>query len=94
MGIGLIEQRDTAQAALLRIWLNHHVLPAFNGRILVVDSAVALCCGRLHVPDPRSGRDALIVATALVHDMIVVTRNVEDFKPTGVILGNSRYTLV
>jgi len=88
MGIGLIERRDLAQAALLRTWLNHHVLPTFNGRILAVDTAVALCCGKLHVPDPRSDRDALIAATALVHNMTVVTRNVADFKPTGVQIFN------
>jgi predicted nucleic acid-binding protein len=88
MGIGLIERRDVAQAALLRTWLNHHVLPTFDGRILAVDTAVALCCGKLHVPDPRSDRDALIAATALVHNMTVVTRNVADFKPTGVQILN------
>lgn len=88
MGIGLIERRDLAQAALLRTWLNHHVLPTFNGRILAVDTAVALCCGKLHVPDPRSDRDALIAATALVHNMTVITRNVADFKPTGVQIFN------
>lgn len=88
MGIGLIERRDLAQAELLRTWLNHHVLPTFNGRILAVDTAVALCCGKLHVPDPRSDRDALIAATALVHNMTVVTRNVADFKPTGVQIFN------
>lgn len=83
MGIGLIARRDSAQAALLDTWFNHHVLPTFKGRILSVDCAVALCCGRLHVPDPRSDRDALIAATALVHDMTVVTRNIADFKPMG-----------
>jgi len=88
MGIGLIERRDLAQAELLRTWLNHHVLPTFNGRILAVDTAVALCCGKLHVPDPRSDRDALIAATALVHNMTVITRNVADFKPTGVQIFN------
>ena len=88
MGIGLIERRDIAQAALLRIWLNHHVLPTFNGRILAVDTAVALCCCKLHVPDPRSDRDALIAATALVHNMTIVTRNVADFKPMGVQILN------
>lgn len=88
MGIGLIERRDGTQAALLRGWLNRFVLPAFDGRILAVDTAVALCCGRLHVPDPRSDRDALIAATALVHKMTVVTRNVDDFKPTGVSILN------
>lgn len=88
MGIGLIERRDVAQAALLRVWLNHHVLPAFNGRILDIDTAVALCCGNLHVPNPRSDRDALIAATAIVHELTVVTRNVADFKPTGVQILN------
>lgn len=45
-------------------------------------------CARLHVPDRRSERDALIAATALVHGMAVVTRNVADFQPTGVTLIN------
>lgn len=88
MGIGLIERRDTTQAALLRTWLNNHVLPAFEGRILAIDTAVALCCGKLHVPDPRAERDALIAATALVHKMTVVTRNVDDFKPMRVQIIN------
>ena len=43
---------------------------------------------RLHVPDKRGERDALIAATALVHGMAVVTRNVADFKPLGVTLIN------
>ncbi len=47
MGIGLIERRDGTQAALLRGWLSQFVLPAFDGRILAVDTAVALCCGKL-----------------------------------------------
>jgi toxin FitB len=88
MGIGLMERKDTAQAALLRTWLNQSVLSAFDGRILAVDTAIALCCGKLHVPDPRSDRDALIAATALVHKMTVVTRNVDDFKPTRVSILN------
>ena len=45
-------------------------------------------CARLHVPDKRGERDALIAATALVHGMTVVTRNVADFKPTGVAILN------
>ncbi len=53
-----------------------------------VDASVALRCARLHVPDKRGERDALIAATALVHGMTVVTRNVADFKPTGVTLIN------
>jgi predicted nucleic acid-binding protein len=88
MGIGLLERRDVAQAALLRTWLNHHVLPTFKHRILNIDTDIAFCCGKLHVPDPRSDRDALIAATGLVHNMTVVTRNVADFKPTGVQILN------
>ena len=83
-----MERRDALQGAVLRTWLDHHVLPAFSNRILLVDSAVALRCAVLHVPNPRSYRDALIAATALVHGMTVVTRNVKDFKDTGVALLN------
>ena len=61
---------------MLRTWLDDHVLPAFAGRVLAIDAAVAQRCDRLHVPDRRSERDALIAATALVHGMTVVTRNV------------------
>lgn len=84
MGVLLIERRDPAQGTLLRAWLDERVLPAFAGRILPVDTAVARRCARLHVPDPRSERDALIAATALVHGLTVVTRNVADFAPMGV----------
>lgn len=87
-GILLIERRDSAQGAVLRSWLNTHVLPAFSERIIVVDTAVAQCCAKLHVPDPRSDRDAMIAATAIAHGMTVVTRNVDDFKPTGVEILN------
>ncbi|MDO9104899.1 MAG: type II toxin-antitoxin system VapC family toxin [Methylovulum sp.] len=83
-GLLLVERRDPIQGAILRSWLNAHVLPAFSERILAFDTAVALCCAKLHVPDPRSDRDAIIAATALVHGMTVVTRNVGDFEPTGV----------
>jgi predicted nucleic acid-binding protein len=87
-GLLLVERRDPLQGAVLRSWLNAHVLPAFSGRILVIDTAVALCCAKLHVPDSRSDRDAIIAATALVHGMTVVTGNIDDFKPTGVEILN------
>ena len=68
MGIlGLEYWRDHAQAAVLRTWMDSYIQPAFDGRILPVDTAVALRCGRLNVPDRRSDRDAMIAATALVH---------------------------
>jgi hypothetical protein len=84
IGVLLAERRDPSRGAVFRAWLNGHVLPAFAGRILAVDTAVALRSARLHVPDPRPVRDGLIAATALVHGMTVVTRNTADFEPTGV----------
>ncbi len=84
IGVLLAERRDPSQGAVFRLWLNSHVIPAFNGRILDVDTAVAQRSAKLHVPDPRPVRDGLIAATALVHGMTVVTRNVADFEPTGV----------
>ena len=76
---GLLMDRDPTQGAMLRTWLETRVLPEFGGRIFAVDTAIARRCARLHVPDPRTERDALIAATALVHGMTVVTRNVADF---------------
>ena len=82
-GILLIERRDPAQAAVLRAWARERILAGFAGRLLPVDTAVALRCAGLHVPDPRSERDALIAATALVHGLTVVTRNAPDFAVEG-----------
>lgn len=87
-GVLQIERKDAAKGALLRSWLGHHVLPEFASRILPIDAPVAQRCARLHVPDRRCERDALIAATALVHGMAVVTRNVSDFAPTGVDILN------
>lgn len=83
IGVLLAERRDPAQGTVLRRWLEEQVLPAFADRILPVDTVVARRSALLHVPDPRPVRDALIAATALVHGMPVVTRNVSDFAPTG-----------
>jgi len=88
MGVLQIERRDAGQGAMLRSWLDHHVMPEFSGRVLPIDSIVAQRCARLHVPDRRAERDALIAATALVHGMTVVTRNVADFIATGVTMCN------
>ena len=87
-GTLLMERRDASQGAMLRSWLEDHVLPAFADRILPVDTLVALRCAALHVPNPRSYRDSLIAATAMVHGMTVVTRNISDYEATGVALLN------
>jgi predicted nucleic acid-binding protein len=84
VGTLLMARRDPAQGALLRTWLDTRILPSFTGRVLSIDAAVAQRCAQLHVPNPQPERDALIAATALVHGMTVVTRNVADFRPSGV----------
>ena len=87
-GTLMIERRDDAQGRVFRAWIDNKVLPAFEGRILAVDVAITQRCARLHVPDPRLERDALIAATALVHRLKVVTRNTEDFQSMNVELVN------
>lgn len=86
LGILQIARRDPAQGRLLRDWAEDDLLPQFAGRILPIDTAVARRCAALHVPDPKSERDALIAATALVHGYAVVTRNTADFASCGVTL--------
>ena len=88
LGAQRVARRDTAQGEALRAWIDVQILPRFEGRILPINTAVALACARLHVPDPRPERDALIAATALVHGMAVATRNVSDFRPMGIAIIN------
>lgn len=88
LGILRLERKDAGQGALLRSWMQFHVLPEFAERTLPLDTAVALRCAKLHVPDPCPDRDACIAATAIVHGMTIVTRNVVDFESTGVSILN------
>ena len=88
IGILRLERKDPKQGAILRMWLDTLVVPEFTGRIFPVDTAVARRCARLHVPDPRTERDAFIAATAIVHGMTIVTRNAADFEATSAKIFN------
>ena len=88
VGVLQLERKDPTQGAILRSWLDEHVLPTSADRFLPVDTVVARRSARLHVPEPKPYRDGLIAATALVHGMTIVTRNVADFQATGVALLN------
>ncbi len=87
-GTLLMERRDLVQGAMLRTWLDEQILREFDGRVLPIDTQIAKRCAALHVPDPCSFRDSLIAATALVHSMTVVTRNVSHFASCGVKIFN------
>ncbi|MEB3044843.1 type II toxin-antitoxin system VapC family toxin [Rhizobium mulingense] len=85
-GILDVQRRDAAQGARLRAWMENQVRPAFAGRILPVDDAIATRGAHLHIPDRSNEVDALIAATALVLGLTVVTRNVRDFEGAGVVV--------
>jgi len=85
-GVLSVQRCDPKQGGRLRKWLDDHVQPQFAGRILPIDDAIATRCAQLHIPDRRNEADALIAATALVHNLSVVTRNVKDFHETGVVV--------
>jgi toxin FitB len=87
-GALLLTRRDAGRGRLIQEWIEDRVLMAFAERILAVDIAVARRCAHLHVPAPRPYRDSLIAATALVHHLIVVTRNRADFEPMAVTVLN------
>lgn len=86
-GVLALERKTPPQGQALRVWLSG-VRATFAGRILPFTENTATLCAAMHVPNPRSDRDAMIAATALEHGMAVVTRNVADFTGTGVQLVN------
>lgn len=78
-GVLPAERRDPASGSILRSWLRNDVHEAFDGRILPVDIEIARIAASLHVPNPAPVTDALVAATALVHNMTLVTRNIGAF---------------
>ncbi|MFW2178069.1 MULTISPECIES: type II toxin-antitoxin system VapC family toxin [unclassified Moraxella] len=81
-------RKDKVQADILENWVLNKVYPMFDNRILIIDTAVAKVCAKLFVPNPKPENDAWIGATAIAHDLIVVTRNVDDFAEMPVKLLN------
>ena len=86
-GIERLRRRDPAAADNLERWLTK-VQTDMAGKILPVTTNIADRWGRLNAPDPLPVIDSLLAATALEHDLILVTRNVDDVKRTGVKLLN------
>ncbi|MCI0343857.1 MAG: type II toxin-antitoxin system VapC family toxin [Chloroflexi bacterium] len=84
-GVESIRRRDVPAALALEQWLTR-LTDTFSERILPIDSAIADRWGRLNVPDPIPTVDGLLAATALVHDLTLVTRNTRDVERTGVRL--------
>jgi toxin FitB len=87
-GIDLLHHRgDTPQAKALEKWFQQ-LLKQYARHILVFDNEIAQAWGRLRVPHHENAIDKQIAATALMNDLILVTRNTSDFLGTGVRLLN------
>ncbi|MFC0035310.1 type II toxin-antitoxin system VapC family toxin [Cardiobacterium valvarum] len=87
-GILSLARKDQAQAASLDNWFTNRLLPAYRTRTLSVDTEVALICAQLHIPAKRPINDAYIAATAIAHNLTLVTRNVRDFQGLPLMLEN------
>lgn len=81
-GVERVRRRDPTSANALEHWLGRTV-DAFANRIIGVDQAIAERWGHLGTPDPAPAIDALIAATAIERDLVVVTRNVKHIAGTG-----------
>ena len=87
-GILSLTRKDQAQAASLDNWFTNRLLPAYRTRTLSVDTEVALICAQLHIPAKRPINDAYIAATAIAHNLTLVTCNVRDFQGLPLMLEN------
>ena len=87
-GILSLARKGQAQAASFDNWFTNRLLPAYRTRTLSVDTEVALICAQLHIPAKRPINDAYIAATAIAHNLTLVTCNVRDFQGLPLMLEN------
>lgn len=78
-GVQQMARRDAKQGAALRRWFDDQIMTTYENRTLLLSRGVALICAGLHIPDPKSERDAWIAATAIDAGLTLVSRNVADF---------------
>jgi toxin FitB len=83
IGILRLRRHNAFHSAILNTWMKTQVIKTFDQRILAVDTTVAKRCAALQSTRTRPWADALIAATAVVHGMTLVTRNVSDFHGIG-----------
>lgn len=86
-GVERLRRRDPVSAAILESWLLQ-LTESMRDQTLPITPGIADCWGRLGVPNPRPVIDTLLAATALVHGLTLVTRNVNDVAHTGVAILN------
>jgi hypothetical protein len=90
---GIMKLPESPRKTDLREWLEHDLLERFSGKVLPVDAGVAIAWGRNQGEAERSGTklpviDSLLAATAAVHRLTIVTRNVADFARCGATVFN------
>ena len=86
-GVAPKRKSDPRAASYLEEWLQR-LRQDHRDRILPVTDRVAIEWGRIAAIRPRGDADGLIAATGIVHDLIVVTRNLGNFEDTGVAVVN------
>ncbi len=86
-GIEQIKRRDVQAAAVLDVWLTQIKAESMN-LVLPVTQEITDCWGKINVPDKMPAIDGLLAATALIHGLTLVTRNIRDVERSGVKLFN------
>lgn len=90
---GIANVQDAKRKETLEMWLQDFVIPRFWSRIIPIDGPVALAWGELVAMQGRTGRliptiDSLIAASAIAHQLQIVTRNTKDFEGLNIQLIN------